>query len=67
MAVVAARDLRLECIGDNQIVSLLDSLILANTVLNVGHLTTTRVTAQVFNTREMGTGYARGTGCNRRQ
>ena len=43
------------------------SLILANTVLNVGHLTTTTVTAQVFNNRETGTGYARGTGCNRRQ
>ena len=57
-------DLLLECIGDAQIVSLLDSLVLANTVLNVGHLTTTRVTAQVFNNREMGTSYARGTGCN---
>ena len=65
--VVAARDLLLESIGDDQIVSVLDSPILANTVLHVGHLTTTRVTAQVFNNRETGTGYARGTGCNRQQ
>ena len=65
--VLAARDPLLECIGDAQIVSLLDSPILANTVLHVGHLTTTRVTAQVVNNRETGTGYARGTGCNRRQ
>ena len=50
--MVAAGDLLLECIGDAQIVSLLDSPILANTVLNVGHLTITRVTAQVFNNRE---------------
>ena len=65
--VVVARDLLLECIGDAQIVSLLDSPILVDTVLNVGHLTTTRVTAQVFNNREMGTVYVRGTGCNQRQ
>ena len=61
------RDLLLERIGDAQNVSLLDSPILANPVLNVGHLTTTRVTAQVFNNRELGTGYARGTGCNQQQ
>ena len=67
MDVVAAGGLLLECIGDAQIVSLPDSPILVNTVLNVGHLTTTRVTAQVFNNRKTGTGYARGTGCNRQQ
>ena len=67
MDVVVARDPLLECIGDAQILSLLDSPILANTVLHVGHLTATRVTAQVFKNRETGTGYARGTGCNRRQ
>ena len=50
-----------------QIVILLDSPILVNTVLHVGHLTTTRVTAPAFNHRGTGTGYARGTGCNRRQ
>ena len=65
--MVAAGGLLPECIGDAQIVSLLDSPILVNTVLNVSHLTTTRVTAHVFNNREMGTGYARGTGCNRQQ
>ena len=67
MDVVTAGDLLLGCIGDAQIVSLLDSPILVNTVLNVGHLTTTRVTAQVFNNRETRTGYARGTGCNQWQ
>ena len=65
--LVTAGDLLLACIGDAQIVSLLDSPILANTALNVGHLTTTRVAAQVFNNRETGTGYARGTGCNQQQ
>ena len=56
--VVAAGNLLLECIEDAQIVSLLDSPILVNTVLPVGHLTTTRVAAQVFKNREMGTSYA---------
>ena len=57
MDVVMAGDLLLECIGDAQIVSLLDSPILANTVLNVDHLSTTRVTAQVLNNRETGTNF----------
>ena len=68
MDVVAAGDLLLGCIGDAQIVSLLDSPILANTVLNVGHLATTRVTAQVFNNREMGTGGGQSvTGANNKK
>ena len=66
-SVVVAGDLLLECIGYAQIVSLLDSPILANTVLRVGHMTTTRVTVPAFNHRETGTSYTRGTGCNRWQ
>ena len=52
--LLAPRDPLLECIGDAQIVSLLDSPILADTVLNVGHLTTTRAIVTKSVKRDIG-------------